>query len=233
MRFTRVTLVARRPACVAALALLALVLTAPSAPADAGCSHYAAPPADGGDDVTGDGSQASPWASPFVLLARLDPGETGCLKDGATFNLGPGEAQSATTGTAAAPKILRPATPGARATIQATLGSAFLPASAYLVLRDLNLRRIRPADCETPAPVNPAACGGSLLQLDGDHLTLEGMDLTYPHNICADIGQDPRQGATNRSDGIVIRRSRIHTAAATTDPRVCPTTPACTASMRS
>src|SRR3954451_5869740 len=184
---------------VLSFALLAVpaLATDPAVAAGDTCAGYAAPPSAGGDDAN-PGTKLAPKANPLRLLEALAPGQTGCLKDGATFDLGGGEAITSTAGTANAPKTLRPETPGARATIRAATGFAFQTASHDLVLRDLDLRDTN------------AQGQGSLIQLDGDRLTLDGIDATYAGNICLDLGGDPRAGAVDSSDDIVIRNSRIH-----------------------
>src|SRR5688572_8109066 len=80
--------------------------------------------ADGGNDAN-PGTEAQPKASPIVLLGALAPGQTGCLKDGALFDLGPGAGQTGAGGLPGQPITLRPATPGARAIIRASSGFAF------------------------------------------------------------------------------------------------------------
>jgi len=67
------------------------------------------------------------------------------------------------------------------------------------VLKDLDFRR--------PS----LGTGGVLFQLKGDRITLDGVDLSYPDNICLTIGGDPRNGVdTDPTEDTVIRRSRIH-----------------------
>ena len=158
------------------------------------CSLFASPT---GNDAN-PGTQAAPVASPIKLLNLLGAGQTGCLKDGVVFELGAGAAITAAAGNPSEPKILRPTTPGARTTISARTGFWVQPAAHDLVFRDLDFRR-------------PTATGsGSLFLLDGDRITLEGVDLSYASNICLDIGADPRAGATDSADDIVLRDSRIH-----------------------
>ena len=170
------------------------LLAAQSASADAGCTKYAAPT---GNDAN-PGTQAQPKQSPITLLNSLAPGETGCLEDGATFVLGGGDAITTTSGTAANPKVLRPTTPGARAEIRATTGFWLQGASHDIVLKDLDLRR----------PTGTG--GGSLFLLDGDRITMDGVDLSYPANICLDVGADPRAGAGDPTEDVVLRDSRVH-----------------------
>ncbi len=182
-------------ALAAALATVAPAAT-PSASADAGCSKYAAP---NGNDAN-PGTQAQPKQSPIALLNSLAPGQVGCLTDGATFTLGGGEAVTAASGSPGLPITLRPATPGARVTISALTGFWFQPAGHDLVLKDLNIRR-------------HGGGAGSLLLVDGDRVTLDGLDITYPNNICLDVGGDPRPGPNQTSDtteDFVLRNSRVH-----------------------
>lgn len=163
---------------------------------DLGCDLYAA--ADGND--ANSGTRTDPIRSPILLLNALDPGQTGCLIDGGVFTLGPGAGQTSTGGTEGQPKILRPEIAGDRAEISATYGFAFGPSSHDLILKDLDFRR----------PTGTG--GGSLLQVDGDRITLDGVDLTYPDNICLDVGADPRPpaSASDPAVDVVIRNSRVH-----------------------
>ncbi len=179
----------------AALAVTSPVVTSPAS-ADAGCSKYADP---NGNDAN-PGTLAQPKQSPIALLNSLAPGQVGCLTDGATFTLGGGEAVTAASGSPGLPITLRPATPGARVTISALTGFWFQPAGHDLVLKDLNIRR-------------HGGGAGSLLLVDGDRVTLDGLDITYPNNICLDVGGDPRPGPNQTSDtteDFVLRNSRVH-----------------------
>lgn len=166
----------------------------PSAAADAGCSKYADP---NGNDANNGTTPALAKKSPIALLNSLAPGQVGCLTDGATFTLGGGEAVTAASGTPGLPITLRPATPGARVTISALTGFWFQPAGHDLILKDLNIRR-------------HGGGSGSLLLVDGDRVTLDGLDITYPNNICLDIGGDPRNGDTDPTEDFVLRNSRVH-----------------------
>jgi hypothetical protein len=180
---------------VALFSAAALFSTGATARADAGCDLYAAP---GGND-DGTGSKADPKQNPVLLLNALAPGQTGCLEDGAVFQIAGCNALTATAGAAGQPKTLRPETPGSRAEIRAECGFAFTEPSHDLVLRDLDLRK-------------HGATGGSLIQVNGDRITLDGVDFAHPGNICLDIGGDPRAGggALDSADDVVIRNSRVH-----------------------
>ncbi|HEX8105567.1 MAG TPA: right-handed parallel beta-helix repeat-containing protein [Solirubrobacteraceae bacterium] len=178
-----------------ALAVLALSVLPGGAAADAGCSMYAAP--DGWDGNPG--TKAAPFASPIHLLGELGPGQTGCLKDGASFWLDGGEGQTSAHGETGKPIVLRPETPGKRVSIEAKTGFAFAAASHDVVLQDLDLSR-----------TEGLGLGGSMMLIDGDEIVLDHVDATYADNICLDVGPDPRAGAVDSADRIVIRRSRIH-----------------------
>ncbi len=163
--------------------------------ADAACDKYADPT--NGNDANGGATPQQALQSPIALLNALAPGQEGCLTDGATFTLGGGDAITAAGGTPGLPITLRPTTPGARVTISAATGFEFQTAGHDIVFRDINFRR-------------PTGGGGSLLQINGDRTTLDGVDLTYPYNICLDIGGDPRHGDTDPTEDFVLRNSRIH-----------------------
>ena len=144
------------------------------------------------------GTQAQPKRSPIALLAALAPGQTGCLQDGATFALGGGAAITATAGTpgrAQGPTAHE--APGQRSTISTATGFWIQLAAHDLTFKDLDIRRT-------------GGGGGSLFMVDGDRIVLDGLDLTYPSNICLDVGDDPRAGAVDSTDEFVLRRSRIH-----------------------
>lgn len=186
----------RLVACLLALCSLGMFATASeSARADAGCDLYAAP---GGND-TNEGTSDAPLKNPIGLLEKLAPGDTGCLEDGGVFEIECGAAQTDAAGEPQRPKTLRPETPGATSEIRAECGFAFTEPSHDLVLRDLVLRK-------------SGLSGGSLLQVNGDRITLDSLDLSDPGNICVDIGGDPRAGggATDPSNDVVIRNSRVH-----------------------
>jgi hypothetical protein len=183
-------------ACLLALCALGMLATAPeSTRADAKCDLYAAPR---GNDAN-EGTSDAPLKNPIRLLKKLAPGRTGCLKDGAVFEIQCGAAQTNAAGEAGRPKTLRPETPGATSEIRARCGFAFTEPSHDLVLRDLVLRK-------------SGRSGGSMLQVNGDRITLDNLDLSHPGNICVDIGGDPRAGgnATDSSNDVVIRNSRVH-----------------------
>lgn len=180
-------------ALAAALATVAPAVT-PSASADAGCSKYADP---NGNDAN-PGTLAQPKQSPIALLNSLAPGQVGCLTDGATFTFGRFGAVTDAAGSPGQPKTLRPTTPGARVTISTHSGFLFNVNSHDLVIKDINFRRHSSQD------------NGSLLLVDGDRVTLDGLDLTYPDNICLDVGGDPRGGATDPAEDFVLRNSVIH-----------------------
>ncbi len=155
--------------------------------ADAACDKYADP---NGNDAN-PGTLAQPKQSPMALLNSLAPGEEGCLTDGATFTFGAGAAQTSATGSLGAPKVLRPTTPGSRVTMIATTGFAISTTAHDLVFRDIDLRTTQTS--------------GNMLQVNGDRITLEGLDLTYPNNICLGVGVQ-----ANPAEDFTLRDSAIH-----------------------
>lgn len=155
--------------------------------ADAACDLYADP---NGNDAN-PGTLAQPKRSPMALLNALAPGEEGCLTDGATFTYGAGAAQTSATGSLGAPKVLRPTTPGSRVTMIATTGFAISTSAHDLVFRDIDFRTTQTS--------------GNMLQVNGDRITLEGVDLTYPNNICLGVGVQ-----ANPAEDFTLRESAIH-----------------------
>ncbi|MCB1015578.1 MAG: hypothetical protein KDB10_10740, partial [Acidimicrobiales bacterium] len=173
----------------ACLTLVVPVLPPASSPAaaDAACDKYADP---NGNDANV-GTLAQPKRSPMVLLDALAPGEEGCLTDGATFTFDAGAAQTSATGSPGSPKVLRPTTPGARVTMIASTGFAVRTSAHDLVFRDIDFRTTQ--------------VSGNMVQINGDRITLEGVDLTYPNNICLGVGvqEDPAEDFT-------LRQSAVH-----------------------
>jgi hypothetical protein len=181
------------------LATSAVAITTLAAPAQGapGCDRYASP---SGNDANGGTTPATALASPITLLSELAAGQVGCLEDGANFVLGNGEAITDTGGAVGSPKTLRPTTPGARATITTATGLWLQSASHDLVFQDLDIRRNGPP-------------GSSLFLVDGDRITLTGLDLTYPANICLDVGPDSRHMRTKPVDPVedlAVLNSRVH-----------------------
>lgn len=203
------TLVARLAAASVVATLLTLPLTL-SAPARAAyerpvpevpiqpCSVYAGP---AGNDAN-PGTKAQPVRNVSALTAKLAPGQTGCILDGTTV-VQQGTAQDwsithMTGGSPGLPKIIRPETPGARATLATTTPFYVGGNQGDLILKDLDL-------------VKSGSIGSQAFRIDGDRVTLDGIDLTYPENICLDVGGDARAKEWHlTAEDFVLIDSRIH-----------------------
>jgi parallel beta-helix repeat protein len=121
------------------------------------------------------------------LMARLDPGQTGCLRGGDYR----GSIELTTRGTSADPITLRPY-PGERARL---IGRLWLNReSAYLVIRGLTLDGRNPGGLPSPT-------------VNGQHLEFVGNDVLNEHTgICFDLGH-PFYGIARH---VTIRDNRIH-----------------------
>lgn len=162
---------------------------APEVPIQA-CSRWASPT---GNDAN-PGTQASPVLSLSRLTAVLAPGQTGCLEDNSTIELpATGGLGIMTGGTAGQPKIIRPETPGQRATVRG-LGK-FLVSSTQsdLIVMDVDFRG------------SESAGGGNLVQINGDRVMLDGVDISWPRNICLGVGS-----SADPAEDFVLIDSRIH-----------------------
>lgn len=162
---------------------------APEVPIQA-CSRWASP---SGNDAN-PGTQASPVLSLNRLTAVLAPGQTGCLEDGSTI-VTPFQSYLGVMsgGSPGLPKIIRPETPGERATVISP--DKFLVSSTQsdLILMDIDLR-----GSETVG-------GGNLVQINGDRVMLDGVDISWPRNICLGVGS-----STDPAEDFVLIDSRIH-----------------------
>ena len=168
---------------------------APEVPIQA-CSRYAAPT---GNDAN-PGTAASPVLTLNRLTSALQPGQTGCLKDESEIVLpATGGSGVMVGGTAGQPKIIRPETPGKRATVRG-LGKFLVAATqSDLIIKDID---IRGAD---------DAGGGNLFHVNGDRVMLDGVDISWPRNICLGVGAANGQFA----EDFVLIDSRIHDCGAT------------------
>ncbi|GAA3814919.1 hypothetical protein [Nocardioides panacisoli] len=154
------------------------------------CRRYAAP---GGSDDN-PGTRARPVLSLHALTAVLLPGETGCLADEKKIVTPEGGSGIMSGGSAGAPKIIRPETLGARATVLAPTKFLVGGDQSDLILKDINLRG------------SPDAGGGNLLQVNGDRVMLDGVDISWTRNICLGVGAGDGQVAHD----FVLIDSRIH-----------------------
>lgn len=163
---------------------------APEVPIQA-CSRYAAP---NGKD-TNPGTAASPVLTLNRLTSVLQPGQTGCLEDDSEIVLpATGGTGIMLGGSAGQPKIVRPRTPGKRATVRG-LGKFLVAATqSDLILKDID---IRGAD---------DLGGGNLFHVNGDRVMLDGVDISWPRNICLGVGAASGEFA----EDFVLIDSRIH-----------------------
>ncbi|MBF4767253.1 hypothetical protein ISU10_05680 [Nocardioides agariphilus] len=160
------------------------------------CSRYAA--ADGDD--ANDGTMASPVLSLGRLTAVLQPGQTGCLTGADPIHMTVGGSGVMSGGTAGQPKIIRPATLGERFSVRSD-PKFLVPATAHdLIVMDVDFRG------------SPDAGGGNLLQVNGDRVMLDGVDISWPRNICLGVGASGQE-----AEDFVLIDSRIHDCGATHD----------------
>jgi hypothetical protein len=162
------------------------------------CSRYAAPD---GDDANA-GTKAAPVKNISALTQKLAPGQTGCIRDGSTITMdGPEWSWSYLYGgSPGLPKIVRPETPGSRATLVTTTQFHIGPGQSDLVLQDLDL-------------VKTGSSAGSAVGVDGDRITFDGIDLTWSENICLDVGGDARADPPQwdrTAEDFVLIDSRVH-----------------------
>lgn len=158
------------------------------------CSRYAAP--DGND--ANPGTAAQPVKNIRTLTLKLSPGQTGCLKNDSTITLDAGGRGIMFGGAAGAPKVIRPETPGKRATVLGPNGFLIDHDQSDLIFKDIDFRKT-------------TNTSGSLFRVDGDRVMLDGVDLTYAYNICLDVGGDARNGEWHRTaHDFVLIDSRIH-----------------------
>lgn len=182
---------------VAAAATAGSVRPVPEVPVQP-CSRYAAPT---GSDAN-PGTKAAPVKNISALTQKLAAGQTGCIADGSTITMdGPEWSWSHLYGgSPGAPKIVRPETPGSRATLVTTTQFHIGPAQSDLILQDLDL-------------VKTGTTAGSAMAVDGDRVVLDGIDLTYAENICLDVGGDARATPPQwdrTAEDFVLIDSRVH-----------------------
>jgi hypothetical protein len=162
---------------------------APEVPIQA-CSRWASPTGD--DDNPG--TQASPVLSLSRLTAVLAPGQTGCLEDNSTI-VTPYQSYLGVMsgGAPGLPKIIRPETPGERATVISPDKFLVNYPQTDLIIMDIDFR-----GSETVG-------GGNLVQINGDRVMLDGVDISWPRNVCLGVGAD-----NFVAEDFVLIDSRIH-----------------------
>ena len=105
-----------------------------------------------------------------------------------------------TGGTAGQPKIIRPETPGQRATVRG-LTKFLVPFGASdLILQDVDIRGSHDAG------------GGNLFHVNGARVMLDGVDISWPRNICLGVGANGQP-----AKDFVLIDSRIHDCGSTHD----------------
>jgi hypothetical protein len=178
-----------------AAVLVATAGTAASAVADVTCDKVASK---SGSD-SGSGSASDPYRTPQKLVNSLEPGQTGCIRQGAyaetsslTFNRG---------GAAGAPVTVR-SYPGERAEIVAHV---FIPnTSNHVTLTDLVVNGEGAPPCGSGAP---SSCGiKPTVAIRGDDVTISNSEITN-HNtaICVNAGY-----GSERAVRLTVQGNRIH-----------------------
>lgn len=150
------------------------------------------------------GTERSPVRTLKQLVARLSPGQTGCLTSGQTFGGEPDLQFGDLTiidddgGTTANPIVIR-SSPGGRAAYR---GQIWLKDSAHdLIFKRINFRGTK----NIPK--------GTHLIVDGDRIGFLHNDVTSPEGICIDVGDLDAYGTARpaiRSRGFHLARNRIH-----------------------
>ncbi len=147
------------------------------------CVRYASP---GGSDAN-PGSRARPLRTVRRLVARLTPGQAGCLLSG-TFRENVDIRRGGTKGHGV---VLRGA-PGARATLAGRL--VVHDGVKYLTIGNLKL-------------VGPGGRGGPSPTIDGDHILFTHNDITNPGGNCVFVGSTQGWGI---AEGVRVYANRIH-----------------------
>ena len=185
--------VLRRASLIASVAALAFAAAGTgSAGADASCTRVAAP---GGSDSAA-GTDAAPFASAQKLVSSLQPGDTGCLRQG-TYH------ENVTIGHAGSDegsRVVVRSYPGERATLA---GRLYVTDGAnYLTVEELNLNGHDSPSCSsTPNCILPSPT------VNGDNVIFQDNDVTNDHNgICFNLGNASYGRAVNDT----IQRNRIH-----------------------
>ncbi|MEA2397783.1 MAG: hypothetical protein QOK25_1339 [Thermoleophilaceae bacterium] len=183
----------RRSSLIASAAALVLAASGTgSAGADATCTKVAGP---GGSDSAA-GTEASPFASAQRLANSLQPGDTGCLREGTYHeNVTVGHA-----GSDESSRVVLRSYPGERATLA---GRLYVTDGAnYLTVEQLNLN-----GHDSPACSNGSGCVLPSPTVNGDNVIFQDNDVTNDHNgICFNLGN----ASYGRAVDDTIQRNRIH-----------------------
>ena len=164
------------------------------------CNRWAS--VTGSDDNPG--SKDAPVRTLKELVARLSPGQTGCLKADQTFGGAPDLPYGDLSiigndgGTQTKPIVIR-SSPAGRASYR---GQIWLKESAHdLVFRNINFRGTK----NIPK--------GTHLIVDGNRIHFRRNNITSPEGICIDVGDLDAYGTDKpsvRSNGFRLVRNRIH-----------------------
>lgn len=170
-------------------------------PASTTCHRWAA---NHGDDAAA-GTEAAPVRTLGALVRRLTPGQTGCLRGGATYDATGGAGIVDGGGHSDAPITIRTGGAG-RATLVGWIHAK--PTAHDIVFTDLTF-----AGTPLDAAGNPISPKSTHVNIDGDRITLERVEVRNPYGTCIDIGDiDPYQSASegDPSHDIRIVDSQIH-----------------------
>lgn len=162
----------------------------------------------GGNDATGTGTQAAPYLRIATLIRNLDPGETGCLKAGETFEEPSGEFQIENAGgTQGNPITIRSSgTPHAKIKAQVHLK----PTSHDIVFRDLSFVDSYVKKWDGTPLLAPDR--STMLIVEGDRISFQDNDITFERGHCLNVGHlDGQTGVpVDPAEDFVLDGNRIH-----------------------
>jgi parallel beta-helix repeat protein len=194
---TSTTSIARATLLALAVAASSIALAPSSASAATTCAKWAAT---SGSDLAA-GTAAAPYRSLAKLVSALQPGETGCLPAGQTYEAiqGNGIVRGG-AGTAALPVTITSG-PGVRATVRGAVLLA--PASHDVVLTGLDVRG---------GYTGPGYDKGTLLKVEGDRVAIVANDISNPRGICIGAGRAHETDPTVNevAENLRITHNRIH-----------------------
>ena len=170
----------------------------------AACDKWVSP--NGAD--TAAGGQADPYRTVSHMIHQLNPGQTGCLQSGQTFDdpIALGAWIINGSGELGAPITIRSSNPSEPARVKAAV---WIQGSAH----DLVFRNIDFFD-------SYSGTKGNMVQVEGDRISLLEDELTFTHGICLGLGkidqsqtlQQQEQGAEppQRADDFVFEGNTVH-----------------------
>lgn len=175
--------------------------TATPAAAAATCHRWAA---NHGDDGAA-GTEAAPVRTLGALARKLQPGETGCLRGGTTYDATGGAGIVDGGGRADAAITIRTGG-GGRAALVGWIHAK--PTAHDIVFTDLTF-----AGTPLDAAGNPISPKSTHVNIDGDRITLDRVEVRNPYGTCIDVGAiDPYQSVSEGDPSFDIRivDSQIH-----------------------